>query len=108
MRGIRPQMQDRAGKLDSKTGPTAKAIDALEKTLTTVERNVYQVKNQSMEDPLNFPVMLNNKIATLQSIVESADAQPTDQSYDMFKMLSDRLDEQMRSSIRQFRKSCPR
>jgi len=96
VRGIRPQLQDRAGKLDSKTGATAKAIEALEKTLTTVERNVYQVKNQSMEDPLNFPVMLNNKIATLQSIVESADAQPTDQSYDMFKMLSDRLDEQMR------------
>ena len=40
--------------------------------------------------------MLNNKIATLQGIVESADAQPTDQTYDMFKMLSARLDEQMR------------
>jgi photosystem II stability/assembly factor-like uncharacterized protein len=107
VRGIRPQLQDRAGKLDSKTGATAKAIEALEKTLTTVERNVYQVKNQSMEDPLNFPVMLNNKIATLQGIVESADAQPTDQSYDMFKMLSDRLDEQMRTLDTAVQKELP-
>jgi len=107
VRGIRPQLQDRAGKLDSKTGPTAKAIEALEQTLTTVERNVYQVKNQSFEDPLNFPVMLNNKIATLQGIVESADAPPTDQSYDMFKMLSDRLDEQMRALDTAVQKELP-
>jgi photosystem II stability/assembly factor-like uncharacterized protein len=95
VRGIRPQIQDRAGKLDSKTGPTAKALEALEKTLTAVETQVYQVKNQSFEDPLNFPIMLNNKIASLQGIVESADAPPTDQTYEMFKLLSGRLDEQM-------------
>jgi photosystem II stability/assembly factor-like uncharacterized protein len=95
VRGIRPQIKDRAGKLDSKTGPTAKALDALEQTLTAVETQVYQVKNQSFEDPLNFPIMLNNKIASLQGIVESADAQPTDQTYEMFKLLSGRLDEQM-------------
>jgi hypothetical protein len=39
---------------------------------------------------------LNNKIASLKGIVESADAQPTDQTYEMFKMLSERLDEQIR------------
>ena len=54
-----------------------------------------KVRNQRSQDPLNFPIMLNNKIASLQGIVESADAQPTDQTYDMFKLLSSRLDEQM-------------
>jgi hypothetical protein len=95
VRGVRPQIQERAGKLDSKTGPTAKALEALEQTLTAVETQVYQVKNQSFEDPLNFPIMLNNKIASLQGIVESADAPPTDQTYEMFKLLSSRLQEQM-------------
>jgi photosystem II stability/assembly factor-like uncharacterized protein len=95
VRGVRPQIKDRAGKLDSKTGPTAKALEALEQTLTAVETQVYQVKNQSFEDPLNFPIMLNNKIASLQGIVESADAPPTDQTYEMFKLLSSRLKEQM-------------
>ena len=31
------------------------------------------MKNQSGEDPLNFPIKLNNKIAALQGVVESAD-----------------------------------
>ena len=57
---------------------------------------MYQVNNQSFEDPLNYPIMLNNKIASLQGVVESADSPPTDPSYEMFKMLSDRLDEQMK------------
>jgi hypothetical protein len=95
VRGIRPQIKDRSGKLDAKAGPTAKALDALEQTLTVVEAQVYQVKNQSFEDPLNFPIMLNNKISSLQGIVESADAPPTDQTYEMFKLLGARLDEQM-------------
>ena len=54
-------------------GPTAKALENLEKNLTAVEVQVYQVKNQSFEDPLNFPIMLNNRISSLQGVVESAD-----------------------------------
>ena len=95
VRGIRPQIQDRQGKLDSKTGPTAKALENLEKNLTAVEVQLYQTKNQAREDPLNFPIMLNNKIAALQGIVESADVRPTEQTYSMFRTLSNRLDEQL-------------
>jgi len=95
VRGVKPQIKDRTGKLDSKTGPTAKALDALEKKLTAVEESVYQTKNQSFEDPLNFPIMLNNKMFSLQGIVESSDAKPTDQSYDIYKMLAGQIDQQM-------------
>jgi hypothetical protein len=38
---------------------------------------------------------LNNKIAALQGVIESADVQPTEQSYSMFRTLSNRLDEQL-------------
>ena len=79
VRGIRPQIADRKGKLDAKAGPTAKALDDLEHALTAVEVEVYQVKNQSGQDPLNYPIKLNNKIAALQGIVESADTEPTEQ-----------------------------
>jgi hypothetical protein len=37
---------------------------------------------------------LNNKLAALQSIVESGDYRPTDQSYAVFKDLSAQLDAQ--------------
>ena len=53
------------------------------------------MKNQSSQDPLNFPIKLNNKIAALQGIIESADAKPTDASREVFKMLSDKLDGQL-------------
>jgi photosystem II stability/assembly factor-like uncharacterized protein len=108
VRGIKPQIKDRVNKLDSKTGPTAKALEALEQTLTAVEVQVYQVKNQSFEDPLNFPIMLNNKIASLQGIVESSDTKPTDQTYEIFKMLSGRLDEQMNKLDTAVQKDLPR
>jgi hypothetical protein len=95
VRGIKPQITDRAGKLDSKTGATAKALDDLEKTLSTVEGEIYQVKNQSGQDPLNYPIKLNNKIAALQGVVESADMPPTQQSEEVFDMLSTRLGAQL-------------
>jgi hypothetical protein len=108
VRGIKPQIKDRMNKLDSKTGPTAKALEALEQTLTAVEVKVYQVKNQSFEDPLNFPIQLNNKIASLQWIVESADSKPTDQTYDVFKILAGRLDEQMNTLDNAVQKDLPK
>jgi photosystem II stability/assembly factor-like uncharacterized protein len=91
VRGIKPQIKDRASRLDSKAGPTAKALDDLDKSLSAVEGEIYQVKNQSGQDPLNYPIKLNNKIAALQGVIESADTQPTEQSGEVFQMLSDRL-----------------
>ncbi|MGE5242765.1 MAG: VPS10 domain-containing protein [Betaproteobacteria bacterium] len=95
VRGIRPQIEDRTNKLDSKTGPTAKALDDLKQKLTTVETAIYQTKLQSGEDPLNFPIMLNNKIAAIQGVVESADDAPTEQSYEVFQTLSGQLNQQL-------------
>jgi hypothetical protein len=95
VRGIRPQITDRMDKLDSKAGPTAKALENLEHSLTAVETTVYQVNNQSFEDPLNFPIMLNNKIAAIQGLIELADAKPTDSAYDVFRVLGGKVDEQM-------------
>jgi hypothetical protein len=95
VRGIRPQIKDRESKLDSKVGPTARALQDLHNNLTSVETQIYQVKNQSGQDPLNFPIMLNNKIAALQGVVESADAAPTEQSQEMYEMLAGRVNAQL-------------
>ncbi|MGI8546746.1 MAG: hypothetical protein ACR2M1_05340, partial [Gemmatimonadaceae bacterium] len=48
------------------------------------------------EDPLNYPIRLNNKIAALAGVVGSADARPTDQSYTVFGLLTAQLDTQLR------------
>jgi len=63
--------------------------------LTAVEGEIYQYRNQSSQDPLNYPIKLNNKLAALQGVIEAGDGKPTDQSYSVFKELSGRLDEQL-------------
>jgi photosystem II stability/assembly factor-like uncharacterized protein len=94
VRGIKAQIQDRKAKLDaSKASAVIKALDDLEQTLSAVEGDIYQVKLQSSQDPLNFPIKLNNKIAALQSVLESADARPTEQIYSIFRTLSNSLDD---------------
>src|SRR5581483_4305449 len=71
--------------------------EALDAKLAAIEGRIYQVRNQSSQDPLNFPIMLNNKLAALASVVESADAPPTTQDYAVFADLSKRLDTELAS-----------
>ncbi len=61
------------------------------KNLNRVEEAIYQVKNESNQDPLNFPIRLNNKIASLGLIVDSGEARPTDGAHLVFGELSEEL-----------------
>ncbi len=63
--------------------------------LRDVEGEIYQVRNQSNQDPLNFPIKLNNKLAALLGVVEGSENRPTDQSYQVFEYLSDLLQVQL-------------
>lgn len=65
--------------------------------LSYIESMIYQVKNQSNQDPLNYPIKLNNKLASLQGIVESGEARPTDDSYTVFEELKAELGELLNS-----------
>ncbi len=67
----------------------------LKKKLIAVEDILIQSKSRSPQDPLNYPIRLDNKIAALGSIVASADARPTDQTYEVFRELTHRADEQL-------------
>ena len=44
--------------------------------LSDVEDDIYQVKNQSGQDPLNFPIKINNRLANLNRVVNSGDGRP--------------------------------
>jgi hypothetical protein len=73
----------------------ADAADALDKKVTAVEEELYQTKNQSSQDPLNFPIRLNNKLAALAGVVGGGDAAPTDQSYVVYEDLAGKIDTQL-------------
>ena len=51
----------------------------LREALTSIEEALYQTKNRSNQDPLNFPIRLTNKLGHLASLVTIDDYPPTDQ-----------------------------
>jgi len=92
IRAIKKQLKDRVEK--AKDPELNAAAERLETKLSAVEEEVYQVRNRSDQDPLNFPIKLNNMLGALARSIGTGDARPTDQSYAVFKELSDRLDAQ--------------
>ena len=89
MRAIKAQVDDRLSKSDN--GELQSLGGTVKSRLSGVESEIYQVKNQSNQDPLNYPIMLNNKIAALLNLVEGSYHRPTDQSYTVFDELSQKL-----------------
>ena len=82
-----------------KDSPDAKnviaAAKALNTKLTFIEEELHQTKNRSNQDPLNYPIKLNNKLAALLGVVQSADAPPTDQSRQLQEELSSAINAQV-------------
>ena len=53
------------------------AAKALSESLTAVEESLYQTKMQSRQDPLNFPIRVNDKLAGLLRLAALGDFRPT-------------------------------
>jgi hypothetical protein len=74
IRELKTQIADRLTKSpDARLKSTG---DALTTALSSVEEAIYQVRNQSGQDPLNFPIKINNRIASLSRVVNSGDGRP--------------------------------
>lgn len=68
-----------------------------------IEESLYQTKNRSGQDPLNFPIRLNNKLGALAGEVDGSDYRPTEQVKTVYKELSDKIDLQL-NNLRQIMK----
>jgi hypothetical protein len=97
IRDVRKQVEDLLKRV--KDQPNFKVINdagtTLNKNLTAVEEALYQTKNQSSQDPLNFPIRLNNKLAALGGVVSSAEVGPTSQSYVVYDEVVGQIDAQL-------------
>jgi photosystem II stability/assembly factor-like uncharacterized protein len=97
IRDVRKQVDDIVARVkdDTKGKPIADAAKTLRDKLTAVEEELYQTKNQSNQDPLNYPIRLNNKLAALGGVVASADAAPTSQSYAVYEDIAGKINAQL-------------
>jgi hypothetical protein len=93
IRDIRKQLDEYAERV--KDPKVVDAAKTLAKNLTTVEEALYQTKNRANEDPLNFPIKLNNKLAALEGTVESSDHAPTVQSTQVYEDLASQVNAQL-------------
>ncbi|MDZ7632273.1 MAG: hypothetical protein U5K74_13235, partial [Gemmatimonadaceae bacterium] len=90
VRNMKAQLADRQKKAADDAALKA-AGSTLVANASVVEDSVYQVRNQSGQDPLNFPIRVNNRLATLLSMAERGDGRPTTNMPEIFGILSTQL-----------------
>ncbi len=73
-----------------------------------IEEALYQTKNKSGQDPLNYPIRLNNKLAALGGEVDGGDFKPTSQVRAVQQEINGKIDEQLQSLKKIFTDKVPK
>ncbi len=67
----------------------------LNEEMTVMENNIHMTKNQSRQDPLNFGIRINNRLAFLMADQQSGDYPPTDQAEEVRQSVSHELKDEL-------------
>ncbi len=96
LRKVRTQIEEFQSRLPESvdTAITAQGKDIIA-ALTEVEETLYQTKNKSRQDPLNYPIRLTNKLAHLNSLAGIGVFKPTASSYAVKKELTTAIDREL-------------
>lgn len=95
------KIKEDLGFLKSKIGndPQFKSLSDLvkqfEEELTTHENNIHQTKNRSVQDPLNYGIKMNNRLAHLMVEQAQGDFRPTEQGEEVRQALTKLVDEEL-------------
>ena len=63
--------------------------------ISEIENNIHMTKNQSRQDPLNYGIRINNRIAFLLADSQRGDYPPTNQAKAFFREITAELDREM-------------
>ncbi len=96
IRNVRAQLEDRLGAASpSDTARLAGVARPLAERLAAIEAGIYEVRNRSFQDPLNFPPKLVERISSLASVVGGIDARPTAQASEVLRTFAPELQKQL-------------
>lgn len=73
-----------------------------------IEEELYQTKNRSGQDPLNYPVRLNNKLGALGREATGGDFKPSHQAKAVYKEISEKIDLQLNDLNKVFNEQIPK
>lgn len=82
---------------NSTTEDLVEKAKEMKKGFEEIEKALYQTKNRSGQDPLNFPIRLTNKLAHLNSLVSLDDFPPTEQDIAVKNELTIKIDSQLKA-----------
>ena len=89
IRRVKAQLHERLEQSDD--AGLKQVAERLVANASEVEGNVYQVRNRSNQDPLNFPIRVNNRLANLLSMSERGDGRPGNNLEEIFQIMVDEL-----------------
>jgi photosystem II stability/assembly factor-like uncharacterized protein len=69
--------------------------DSINKSLTSIEETLYQTKAKSGQDPLNYPIKLNDKLSGLFSVANSGNFAPSKQSKEVYEDFAGQIDREL-------------
>ncbi|PRY86160.1 WD40/YVTN/BNR-like repeat-containing protein [Mongoliibacter ruber] len=70
-------------------------IDGIVNAISDIEKELYQTQNRSGQDPLNYPIRLNNKLAHLNVIAGTGAYRPTDGAEEVRQEITRQIDVQL-------------
>lgn len=80
---------------DTRTKDLIEKAKVMKEKLGEVEKALYQTKNRSRQDPLNFPIKLTNKLGHLNSLVSIGDFPPTEQDIAVKNELTAKINKEL-------------
>ncbi|MFO7889629.1 MAG: glycosyl hydrolase [bacterium] len=109
IRNVKKQIQDVIAKLDKKQEYAE--IDTLGRQImekiSSIEEALYQTKNQSRQDPLNYPIRLNNRLSSLARVVSVGDYPPTQQAMEVKEKLIKQIDQELKKLLNIMKQQVP-
>ncbi|MCB0278998.1 MAG: glycosyl hydrolase [Calditrichaeota bacterium] len=99
IRSLSDQMSAYKKRLDDKNDGHKAILDSIKSISTaieTIEKALYQTQNKSGQDPLNFPIRLNNKLGHTASIANVGNNRPTEQLYAVRDEISILIDAELK------------
>ena len=93
IREIRDQIDDRIQSIEDRR--LTNEGEALKATLLAIEGEIYEYRVEAQSDLKHFGSKLTNDLSHLKAVIVSADARPTESSYEVYEEISRELAEQL-------------
>jgi len=80
---------------DSQYKELLEAVGRFEEELTAHENTIHETRNSSVQDPLNYGIKINNRLAHLMNEQAQGDFRPTQQGEQVRQQLTEKVDQEL-------------